>query len=142
MKKSQLSKTQLRDLNIFHLILECYGWDDKGDTESLLENGMNVVPEGIRSARRRFSDLEAHFHAPLQMISLHIKDRQTNEKVLLHFFFDDAPERILEWLVEVDQRLSIDGYPDLLKRVRGRAEMVLLQFSETEMYEIKLPAAA
>ena len=140
MKKSQLSASQLHDLQLFHMILEVYGWEDKLETERLLDSGLNVSPEGVRSISQSGTYLETQFHAPVKMISLQISDLSSGERIQLHFFYDQAPERILEWIVSVKDDLSLSTYPELLKETKGRCEMILLQISDSELYEVKPPA--
>jgi hypothetical protein len=142
MRKTDLSPAQLRDLGIFHLILEHHGWDDPWDTESRLDAGERVNPEGVRGLRNGNGYLQARFHAPVNMISLMATDTHREGKVQFHFFFDKKPERILEWIGEIGQTISLDNYPDLLKKAGGRCEMILLEVSDTEIYEVTPPAGA
>ena len=142
MRKSDLSKEQLRDLNIFNLLLEHHGWTDDEDLEELLDAGELVTPEGYRGISNRGVLLEARYHAPVNMISLRITDRLQEEKVQFHFLFDKQPERILEWITTVSGELSMDTYPELLKQADGRCEMILLEVSDTEIYEVKPPTSA
>ena len=39
MRKAEMTKPQLRDLNVFNLILESHGWVDQDDIEKRLDNG-------------------------------------------------------------------------------------------------------
>lgn len=142
MRKADLTATQLRDLSMFNLILECDGWIDQFDTEKQFDAGELVNPEGLRVAHDRGITLMARFHAPVNMISLRITDVNQEDKVQFHFLFDNRPERILEWLVEVRASLNLESYPELLKEADGRCEMILLEVSETEIYEVKPPTSA
>lgn len=141
MRKADLTATQLRDLNLFNLILECDGWVDQYETEKRLDAGELVNPEGSRAAHGEGTILQARFHAPVNMISLRITDLSREDKVQFHFLFDNRPERILEWLIEIRDELNLDSYPDLLKEANGRCEMILLEVSETEIYEVKPPTS-
>lgn len=141
MRKADLTETQLRDLNLFNLILECDGWADQYDTEKRLDAGELVNPEGVRVAYGEGTVLQARYHAPVNMISLKITDLNRDDKVQFHFLFDNRPERILEWLVEVKGSLNFESYPQLLKEADGKCEMILLEVSETEIYEVKPPTS-
>ena len=142
MRKAELSPTQLRDLSVFNLLLEHHGWVDQLDTEKRLDAGEMVNPEGLRETYGSQLILQARFHAPVNMISLRITDTMLDEKVQFHFLFDDKPERILEWMVAVCDELNLDTYPELLKKAEGKCEMILLEVSDTEIYEVKPPASA
>ncbi len=141
MRKAELTKTQLRDLNVFNLILEYQGWADQQEIEKRLDAGELVNPEGIRVKSGQNAMLQARFHAPVNMISLRITDLSSDEKVQFHFLYDDRPERILEWISEIGDQLSLDTYPDLLKQADDKCEMILLEVSDTEIYEVKPPAS-
>lgn len=142
MHKTDLTQNQERDLNIFNLILECNDWVDLDDCELRLERGEQVSPEGRRLLCNGKAILEAQFHAPLNMITLQITDLQTFEKVRLHFMYDEQPERLLEWLAEGGLTLQLDNYPEWLKEVNGRCEMILLELAHDEIYEVKPPSPA
>ncbi|MEM7659269.1 MAG: hypothetical protein AAF399_24320 [Bacteroidota bacterium] len=142
MKKSQLSNTQLRDVNVFNLLLEYNGWDDCEDTEYRLDSGEHITPEGCRTYTKSGVILESKFHAPVNMISLAIIDAMADETVQFHFLFEDRPERILEWITEIQADLTLQNYPELLKTTKDRCEMILLEVSETEIYEVKPSAQA
>lgn len=141
MRKSELSENQVRDLGVFNLILDCNGWADQNNTEKKLDSGLNVNPEGYRVISGDNTILQARFHAPVNMISLSITDLYLEEKVQFHFLFDNQPERVLEWLVSISDQLNMDTYPDLLKHADGKCEMILLEVSESEIYEVKPPAS-
>ncbi|MEL7340242.1 MAG: hypothetical protein AAGM67_07135 [Bacteroidota bacterium] len=141
MRKADLTETQLRDVNLFNLILECDGWNDQYDTEKRLDAGELVNPEGVRVTYGEGTVLQARYHAPVNMISLRITDLNRDDKVQFHFLFDNRPERILEWLVEVKGELNFDTYPEMLKEADGKCEMILLEVSETEIYEVKPPTS-
>ncbi|MEO0473899.1 MAG: hypothetical protein AAF206_30095, partial [Bacteroidota bacterium] len=70
MRKSDLSPTQLRDLNVFNLVLECEGWADYKETEVRFDAGEMVNPEGFRVMHGPQAVLYARYHAPVNMISL------------------------------------------------------------------------
>ncbi|MEZ4776061.1 MAG: hypothetical protein R3D00_22990 [Bacteroidia bacterium] len=142
MRKAELTPTQLRDLNIFNLILESNGWADYDDTERRFDANQMTNPEGYRIVHHQNTTLEARFHSPVNMISLRISDVFLEDEVQFHFLFDEKPERILEWMVQVNNDLSLDTYPELLKRADGKCEMILLEVSDTEIYEVKPPASA
>lgn len=142
MRKAELTKTQLRDLQIFNLILESNGWMDQEEVEQRLDAGELVNPEGVRIINGRHAVLQARFHAPVNMISLRITDVFLEEKVQFHFLYDERPERILEWMIAISDALSLDNYPELLKQADGKCEMILLEVSDTEIYEVKPPTNA
>ena len=142
MKKSELSKAQERGLNLFNLLLEHKRWDDSWGVEVDMDHGENGNPEGYRCLSRAGLLMEAKFHAPVNMISLSITDVMLEEQVQFHFLFDDRPERILEWIADKGETLNMDNYTELLQTTEGKCEMVLLEVSETEIYEMKPPAQA
>lgn len=139
MRKGDLNSTQLRDINVFNLILDCDGWVDQYDTEKKFDSGELVNPEGLRIAIQNNIRLQVRFHAPVNMISLRITDIYKNDNIQFHFLFDNRPERILEWLVAVKNELNFESYPEKLKEADGRCEMILLEVSDTEIYEVKPP---
>ena len=139
MRKGDLNATQLRDINVFNLILDCDGWVDQGETEKRFDAGEQVNPEGLRVIVRNNTRIQARFHAPVNMISLRITDIYRNENVQFHFLFDNRPERILEWLTSAKNELTLETYPDKLKDANGCCEMILLEVSDTEIYEVKPP---
>lgn len=106
-----------------------------------MDSGLNVNPEGYRVISGDNTILQAKFHAPVNMISLSITDLYLEEKVQFHFLFDNSPERILEWLVSISDQLNMDTYPDLLKHADGKCEMILLEVSDSEIYEVKPPTS-
>ena len=142
MEKYNLTNTQLKDLGLFNLILECDGWADTEEHEKRLDRGENVKPEGRRVRSNGQAILEAQFHAPLNMISLRINDVNKADQVLFHFMYDTRPERILEWLVENSQTLCMETYPESFMRLDGKCEMILLEVSKNEIYEVKPPKSA
>ncbi|MEO1448379.1 MAG: hypothetical protein AAFV07_02565 [Bacteroidota bacterium] len=142
MRKGDLSSNQLKRLNLFHLITEAYGWEDPHDTEVRMEAGEDLNPEGYRIFRKPGLCLEALFHAPVDMLSLRLSDLHNKERVQFHFLFDHKPERIVEWVVSVADELDINTYPELLQEANGKCEMILLEVSDTEIYEVKPPTKA
>jgi hypothetical protein len=142
MKKSELNKTQKRDLDVFNLLLEYHRWDDSWGVEEDMDHGEDGNPEGYRCLSRSGLLIEAKFHAPVNMISVSVTDVMLDEQVQFHFLFDDRPERILEWIVSMGETLSMENYPELLRTTKGKCEMVLVEVSDTEIYEMKPPAEA
>lgn len=141
MRQSELTPTQARDWRLFNLILETYGWDDFDDTEWKMDQGEICTPEGYRSRRNGCSVLEVRYHAPVNMISLRVTDNSSQDNIQLHFLYDDRPERILEWIVAQQEQLDLDSYSDLLKHAQQQCEMILLEKSDMEIYEVK-PSAS
>lgn len=141
MRKAELTPTQLRDVNIFNLILDYHGWADFENTEKRFDANELVNPEGYRVTHHHHTTLEVRYHAPVNMISLKINDINLDDEVQFHFLFDDRPERILEWMVEVSDSLNLETYPELLKEADGKCEMILLEVSDTEIYEVKPPTS-
>ncbi len=142
MYKSDLTHTQLKDLGLFNLILECDGWADTEEHEKRLDLGENVKPEGMRVTSNGQAMLEAQFHAPLNMISLRITDVNKADKILFHFMYDNHPERILEWLVDQRPQLCLETYPEAFMGLDGKCEMILLEIAHDEIYEVKPPKSA
>jgi len=137
MHKRDMSATQQRDWQVFNLILECFGWEDVDGTEARLDSGEFVKPEGLRARREGHISLEAKLHSPVNMISLRITDTASDDNVQIHFLYTQRPERILEWVVEQGPSLSLDTYHDLIKGVSAMCEMILLEKSDMEIYEVK-----
>lgn len=132
-----MSPNQLRDLNIFNLILEVYGWDDPSDTEKRLEAGEEVNPEGFRVWRGAHTTLQVRFNSPVNVINLAMTDHLCQERLQFHFFFNEKPERVLEWVVAAAPNLTAETYPDWLNQTEGLCDVILLEISESEIYEFK-----
>lgn len=137
MRKQDLTTTQLRDLRIFNLIMEHYGWDDDEGIEALFEAGEKVSPEGQMARAFGHHELEVQFHAPVRMISLRITDLFVEDQVQFHFLYETKPETLLEWLVAHAEELTLDSYPDLLKQAESLCAMILMEVSDSEIYEVK-----
>lgn len=137
-----LTDIQKRDLNWFNMILEAHGWHDPDETESRIEAGEDLSPEGKRMINYEATSLEVEFHAPLNMLTLRIKDIITSEQIRFYFFYDEKVERILEWLVAVSERLNLESYIECLKEVFGKCEMILIELAKDEIYEVKPPKTA
>lgn len=142
MRKNELTKSQLQHLNVFNLILEHHGWDDPSNTEQRLDQGENVKPEGSRSRKNSSLTLLARFHAPINMISLSLIDLMSRENVQFHFLFTEKPELILEWIVQVANQIDLENYSELVKKSKVNCDMILLEISESEIYEVRLSAKA
>jgi hypothetical protein len=137
MRQSEFNTTQARDWRLFNLILESYGWDDIDGTEGRMDQGEICTPEGYRSRRNGHALLETRFHAPVNMISLRVTDTLSQDNVQLHFLYDDQPERILEWIAAQQDAIDLDSYQHLLKSAQQQCEMILLEKSDMEIYEVK-----
>jgi|GEM_PF-2594332 len=140
MRKTELSEIQLRDLNIFNLLLEFHGWEDYQNTEKRMDQDTDMNPEGSRTLCNGVAVLEVKLHIPVNMISLRISDIYARERVQFHFLYDTQPEYLLEWLTSCGTDLSLETYPELLKDAVGKCEMILLEISDTEIYEVRPPA--
>lgn len=138
MQRSDMNDSQRRDWQLFNLLLESYGWEDIDDTEWRMEQGESCTPEGHRARRHGHTLLEARLHAPVNMISLRLSEPQHNpDNIQLHFLYDDRPERILEWIVAHAEQLTIEAYQPLLSSAQRQCEMILLEKSDMEIYEVK-----
>jgi hypothetical protein len=137
-----LTDTQKRDLNWFNMILEAHGWHDPEEIEKRIVAGENLCPEGKRMITHTSTSLEVEFHAPLNMITLQIKDIITFEQIRFYFFYDEKIERILEWLASVSDRINLESYIECLKEVFGKCEMILIELAKDEIYEVKPPDTA
>jgi len=137
-----MNPSQLRDLQVFNLLLEHHGWEDPGQTEQRLEQGEDLKPEGARVIRNHSLTLLCRFHAPVNMISLSLIDLLSREKVQFHFLYTEEPERILEWIVGVSDNLDLDNYSQIVKKSQVDCDMILLEISESEIYEVKPSAQA
>ena len=137
MKKSQLTSSQLKDLNLFILILECHGWEDYLETEKQLNEGKDVNPESVFICREGSISLEVQFHAPVQMISLSISDHSLRQKVDLFFIYEQQPELILEWIVTVKGKVELNNYKELLHASSEICKTILVAESSAEHIELK-----
>ncbi len=137
MKKTELTQDQINQLNIFTLILECDGWSDQMDIEENLDNGENVVPEGCRSISQGATVLEAQFHAPVNMISLSISDIRYRCKVGIFFLYVNQPERIIEWIVNVREQLSLFNYRDRLNKIKHLGSTIMVAVSTPVSCEVQ-----
>ncbi|MCI4667198.1 MAG: hypothetical protein MRZ79_03490 [Bacteroidia bacterium] len=124
------------------MILEHHGWDDPSNTESRLDQGENVKPEGYRSTKNSCLTLLARFHAPVNMISLSLIDILSREKVQFHFLYTEKPELIIEWIVKVADQLDLENYSEIVKKSQVHCDMILLEISESEIYEVRPSARA
>ena len=137
MKKLELTPAQLRDLNIFYVILECNGWEDLEDIETRFDQGEKVSPEGQMNRVCGQTELRAQFHAPVRMVSLRVTDLFLEEQVQFHFLYESQPEQILEWIVAHAESISLDNYPQLLRQAEQLCAMILMEVSDQEIYEVK-----
>ncbi|MEO0899027.1 MAG: hypothetical protein AAFY71_21625 [Bacteroidota bacterium] len=132
-----MTKTQLRDLQMFNMILECHGWADPSYTEEKLESGQSVKPEGLQVFRNDRAHLIAKFHAPINMIDLSILDNKRKSSVHFHFIYDQAPEKLLDWMVGIAAELDMESFSALIRGAEGKCDMILMEKSEKEIYEFK-----
>lgn len=137
MKLTQLSETQVKQVNLFNLILECDGWVDEDSVEGRLQEGQDVSPEGKMSIRTDHVILESQLHIPVQMISLSITDRVLKHKVDIFFFYDENPEWVLEWMVSARDQLNLDNFQQLLERNLNICRTILLAETTAESIELK-----
>lgn len=139
MKK--IKKTTIKDIELFHLILEAYHWDEVKTETHADKNLYNNQPEAAYSYATRHTKMVVKFHEPLNMISLSVADvRNAKQTLQLHFMYDERPERILEWIATVSNELTIENYPQLLKQAKGKCELMLLELANNKMYEVIPPA--
>ena len=137
MRKQELTASQLRDLNIFYVILEHHGWEDTEGVEYQLDAGEKISPEGQLTQAFGQTEIRAQFHAPVRMISLRISDLFLEEQVQFHFLFESNPEVLLEWIVANAHELTLDSYAQLLKSAEKLCAMILMEVSDQEIYEVK-----
>ena len=137
MRKREMTAFQLRDWSVFHLILEAHGWEDLEETERRLDRGELMKPEAMRSCWMGHLWLTARYHAPVNMISLQLADLQADEKVQGHFLYDGKPDRILEWIVSKAKGLVIRDFEQQVTCAQPHCEMILLEKSDLEIYEVR-----
>ena len=138
MKK--LQTTPIKDIELFHLILEAYHWDEVKTDTSTDANLYSNRPEATYNYATRNTQMVVKFHEPLNMISLWVADvRNPKQTLQLHFMYDEQPQRILEWIAAISDELTLDNYPILLKKARGKCEMMLLELANNKMYEVIPP---
>lgn len=121
---------------MFHLILEAYGWEDLENTEAQFEADQSMKPEAARVLRLSQVELEARYHAPVNMISLRIWGREEGE-LQAHFLYDHRPERIIEWIVQQARDFYPEKFEEQIKEARPYCEMILFEKSNTEIYEVR-----
>lgn len=132
-----MSAQQMKDWNMFHLILEAWRWEDLEETERRFEAGEMLKPEATRILRRDNMKLEARYHAPVNMLSLKMTDFSRDEMLQAHFLYDDHPERILEWMVATADQVVTDNFEDIVRSANGNCAMILFERSNMEIYEVK-----
>lgn len=137
MRKNDLTDTQLRDLNIFYVILEHHDWVDHEGIEARFDAGEKVSPEGQLSTVLGHTELRAQFHAPVRMVSLRITDMILEDQVQFHFLYEKNPEILLEWMCSNAENLTLESYPDFLKEAEALCAMILMEVSDQEIYEVK-----
>ncbi|MEM6764225.1 MAG: hypothetical protein AAF824_14175 [Bacteroidota bacterium] len=137
MKKSSLTASQLDHLNLFSLILECDGWADPLAIERKFDEGEEVSPEGMRVYEYQKRILEAQFHAPVNMITLGISTQGEEEKVVLFFLYMSKPEKILEWMVAVKDKISTDNYSTYLEEINDYCTTIMEAVSTAASCELK-----
>ncbi len=136
-----MSAQQMKDWNMFHLILEAWGWEDLEETERRFEEGEILKPEATRILRQRNQELEARYHAPVNMFSLKVTDFVQNEELTAHFLYEDLPERVLEWIVCSADQVVTENFEEIARSANVNCSMVLFERSNMEIYEIK-PSAS
>ncbi len=137
MRKQDLTPAQLRDLTVFYVILEHHDWEDTEGIEQRFDAGEKVSPEGQLTRVFGQTELRAQFHAPVRMVSLRIADLFLEEQVQFHFLYESNPESLLEWMMANAEALTLDSYPDLLKKAEKVCAMILMEVSDQEIYEVK-----
>lgn len=140
MKKSELNHLQSEHLNFFNLILEYHNWEDTNGIEKALDGGESVNPEGVRNYSNEKVQLEAQFHAPIQMLSLRVSDHQQKQNVHIFFYYGNSPVHILEWLGSICNDLDLEKLPSLLHVYRNRFaeidETILISVTPSKVYEL------
>lgn len=142
MRKTDLNSDQLRDLGVFHVILEAAGWKDEDGVEALFDRGESVSPEGERFKylNSRLA-IYAQFHAPVRMISLIPRDVHTGEEqVGVHILYTTYPAAILELIVSaVDASTPETFLTNILNDVEPSpdCQILLIGNSDGELFEYK-----
>lgn len=127
---------KLTDIDLFHLVLEAYSWDLVAHAAA---QGSRQA-EAVYEYATRTTTFVTSFHQPLNMISVQVKDTVEGSRFIqLHFMYDEKPERILEWLVAVADKLTMENYHELLKGTQGKCEMMLLELANKKIYELIPP---
>ncbi len=130
-------KHTLNDIDLFHLILEAYNWDEVsyiGDNTLYSSKAEATYAFSTKNAR-----FEARFHQPLNMISLQLQDVFRKQTIQFHFMYSEKPELILEWVAQEAGNITFDNYPIVLKKAAGKCEMILLELDNKKMYEVIPP---
>ncbi|MFN0200832.1 MAG: hypothetical protein ACKVTZ_04900 [Bacteroidia bacterium] len=131
--------TRVTDIELFYLILECYGWECPSSSDLEECNIRFNNPEAILAFSSRKTILEIGFHEPLNLMSLRISDVFRKQSVLFHFMYNQQPEKLLEWFAAVSEELTLENYPELLKQASSKCEMILLEVNNQQMYEVIPP---
>ena len=132
-------KHTVNDIDLFHLILEAYNWDEVSySDDKALYGGKAEATYAFSTKNALF---EAKFHEPLNMISLHLQDIFRQQTIQFHFMYSEKPELILEWIAQEAGNITFDNYPLVLKKAAGKCEMILLELDNKKMYEVIPPNA-
>lgn len=129
-------KHNVEDIELFHLILEAYGWNEQYNRNRI---PYEAKAEAIYSFHTKQAILEVKFHQPLNMISLHLENLYRTQGVQFHFMYSEKPELILEWITQEADKLTFENYPTVLKRAAGKCEMILLELGNNKIYEVIPP---
>lgn len=133
-------KNKVSDIDLFHLILEAYCWDELKYSEAEASvYGSKAEATYIYSTKS--ARFEAKFHQPLNMISLHLQDIFRKQGIQFHFMYSEKPELILEWIAQEASNITLENYPTVLKKAAGKCEMILLELDNNKMYEVIPPAS-
>ncbi len=134
-KKNAIKSSNLRDIDYVQLIMEAYNWVEIG----IEYRGSNPAEATYYNINNNVS-LTLEFHQPLNLITLQIEGVHGANSLKLHFMFDNRPQRILEWIVSVQNDININNYTVLLKTAIGKCEMMLLELENKKIYEVVLPS--
>ena len=138
MYKRELNPKQVRDFQVFNLIFDDFGWGDISETERAFDQGGEMSPEGKRDYVSTSSILCVHLHLPLQMLSLQIRDQQTDDYRNLHFIYEYKPDNYLTWIGNVKDDITIHNYPKWVRQTYDLKGIVILQLPDGRLFDLNL----
>ncbi len=137
MRISDLTSNQLRNVKIFNLLLEYAGWEDIEEVEKRLMLGEALDSIGQRLMWTTGFVLEARMHAYLNCMMLDVLEVESGKQAEIQLFFQDKPDRILEWLMAEASSMNLQNYAQLLAAIAPACERILVE-AESLVYEIHL----
>ncbi len=137
MKKCEMSTHQLKSVRHFNVIMDTHGWEDLRHIEEDMDKGMNTIPEGEYTWTNLHYQHTLQLHIPLGMLRLQVVNQQTGEEVLWLMFYRFQPQQIASWIGQHPELINTEELEPLMDACIGECEAIILQDTETELYEIR-----